>query len=316
MQLPHSLRLEPIVDLRSLIGDNEVVAFNVGPQGTPYVVLACNPLDYHFQNTSGVTSAKVVPDKPQRYRVLGLENAKPALDVLIAGANFNAHHVQPVEDGFLLVGSRSFRRGADDFDLNAHLFDAHGHYRKSFLLNDGVQDVQVTASGTIWTSYFDEGVFGNFGWREPVGAAGLIEWTSDGKRLYEFVPPAGLESIADCYALNVESDSVAWCYYYTDFALVRIHNRVAESYWKMPISGSHCFAISGSHALFGGDYDNRNRYSVFRIAPGERPVLLKQFVLELGGPSPRVRAAGRGDTIWLLAESRLYGLQVSTALNA
>ena len=48
-----------------------------------------------------------------------------------------------------------------------------------FCLGDGIQDCVVKKDGTIITSYFDEGVFGNYGWDEPLGDCGLIAWTSD-----------------------------------------------------------------------------------------------------------------------------------------
>jgi hypothetical protein len=96
-----------------------------------------------------------------------------------------------------------------DFDLNGHLFDELGRHRRSFLLGDGIQTVQTTAAGAIWTGSFDEGVFGNFGWNEPIGALGLVAWTSFGEKLYDFAPHDELGAIADCYALNVESDECA-----------------------------------------------------------------------------------------------------------
>ncbi|WP_176444820.1 hypothetical protein [Paenibacillus herberti] len=43
------------------------------------------------------------------------------------------------------------------------------NHSREFLLGDGIQSVQVTDKGIIWTSYFDEGVFGNNGWDKPIG---------------------------------------------------------------------------------------------------------------------------------------------------
>ena len=84
-------------------------------------------------------------------------------------------------------------------------------------LKYGIEDVQVTESGIIWTSYFDEGVFGNRGWNDPIGKNGLVAWNGLGEKIYEFLPTTELGEICDCYALNVISDREVWLYYYTEF---------------------------------------------------------------------------------------------------
>ncbi len=56
--------------------------------------------------------------------------------------------------------------------------------------------------GTIITSYFDEGVFGNYGWDEPLGACGLIAWTSEGTPLWKNEN----YSIYDCYAISLDEE--------------------------------------------------------------------------------------------------------------
>ena len=50
-----------------------------------------------------------------------------------------------------------------------------GELRRQFVLGDGIKHVQTTAAGDIWVGYFDEGVYGNYGWgndpdSEPIGA--------------------------------------------------------------------------------------------------------------------------------------------------
>jgi hypothetical protein len=88
-------------------------------------------------------------------------------------------------------------------------------------MGDGINSVQTTDEGMIWTSYFDEGVFGNYRWNQPMGASGLNCFDSAGRILWEFKPPAGFDSICDCYSLNVANNAV-WTCYYTDFPLVKI----------------------------------------------------------------------------------------------
>jgi len=100
--------------------------------------------------------------------------------------------------------SRSARRGRAR--TQRVVYDEDGLLVREFLLGDGIQDVQATEDGKIWVSYFDEGVYGNFGWGNPggpspIGASGLIRFDRAGAIEWEFDPPANVEPIDDCYAL-------------------------------------------------------------------------------------------------------------------
>jgi hypothetical protein len=308
------IALEPQSVIAAEEGDAQVVAFNVGPDLRPYVVTACHPLDYRWRSAGGAQFPKATPERPQKYRVVRFDGSRAALDLTLSPVAFNVHHVQPLGDAILLVCSRSYRRGPQDFDLNAHLFDSGGHLLRSFLLGDGIECVQATAAGTLWTSYFDEGVFGNLGWREPVGASGLVAWSSAGERLYEFAPPAGLDSIADCYALNVASDEVTWCYYYTEFALVRVCGLQAQKYWRVPLAGSRAFAISGEFVLFAGGYDDTDTYTLFQLEDVDRLRLRHRFKLAVASAGPQ-RLVGRGDALWLQCGRGIYRFCIADALS-
>ena len=52
----------------------------------------------------------------------------------------------------------------------------------------------------------------NFGWQDPLGAAGLSCFSDTGQKLWDFRPPEGFDYISDCYALNVCRNGV-WAYY-------------------------------------------------------------------------------------------------------
>ena len=63
---------------------------------------------------------------------------------------------------FLLVGSRAEcdpEFGAED---NAFVIAPNGDIVTKGCLGDGIQDVQADLDGNIWTTYFDEGIGGNF----------------------------------------------------------------------------------------------------------------------------------------------------------
>jgi hypothetical protein len=185
------------------------------------------------------------------------------------------------------------------------------------LLGDGIETVQTTSRGVIWTSYFDEGVFGNFGWRDPVGSSGLVAWGPDGTKKYEFQPADGLETICDCYALNVESDTDTWLYYYTEFPLVRLHDYTVKDIWKIPTGGSHAFAVQDGYALFRGDNRSRDVYRLYKLDSGRTPLLISTITLR--GPNERELhaeyAVGRGDSLHLVVGDELYRLDITTAMK-
>ena len=75
------------------------------------------------------------------------------------------------------------------------VYGSDGHVEGAFLMGDGIADVQSDDAGNIWTSYFDEGIFGNNGWNEPVGAPGLLCFDSTGRITWHFQPPQGFDSL-------------------------------------------------------------------------------------------------------------------------
>jgi len=133
--------------------------------------------------------------------------------------------VDIVADGrVLLVGARCSFRAEGDYDLNGIVIDPLSGRSTRMLLGDGIRGVQVDDLGRIWVSYFDEGIFGNFGWGDPgsapVGLAGLVCFSDSGEKIWEY-PYQTHDPISDCYALNV-SGSQAAIFFYTDFPVCRI----------------------------------------------------------------------------------------------
>ena len=310
-----SIRLTAVTSLAPFIEDGALVAFNVGPDRVVYLVVALEPLDYRIEQPGGASLAKSLPDHPQRYRVVGLYDDRVVLDVHIDKERFNIHDVQPLPGEILLACSRANFKGPDDFERNGRVYTLEGRFARDILLGDGIESVQTTSGGTIWTSYFDEGVFGNHGWPTPVGASGLVEWSQNGAKLYEF-QPGEVDSICDCYALNVESERDVWLCYYTDFPLVHLRDHKIRAVWEMPLKGSNAFAVANGHALFRGGYDHRDTFELFALPDGRPPKSLAKFKLinEHGIPLVVNRSVGRADTLYLLSNDVLYQLDVQTAL--
>ena len=312
------MKLSPIAQLAPLLNGGELVAFNVGPDGLIYLVVALAPLDYQVEQSGWAIFPKTVPEQPQKYHVVALSGGKAIMDVVIEHERFNIHDVQPLGGELLLVCARSHYAGAEGSEKNGRVYTRDGKFIRDILLGDGIQSVQTTADGIIWTGFFDEGIFGNFGWQDPVGASGLVAWDAAGNRLYEFQPTEGLDAICDCYALNVESEEDVWCYYYTQFPLVHLHGRTIEAYWEMPIGGSDAFAISGAHALFRGGYNERDVYHLLSLGDVGAAKSIRKIELrdEEGIPLAAERAVGRADAIYIISRGRLYRVDIQAILAA
>lgn len=183
----------------------------------------------------------------------------------IGSLKFQFHFLRPIGDDFLLLGSRCAYR-EDGPDQNAWIISQDGAVLSRFCLGDGIQNCVVKSDGTIITGYFDEGVFGNYGWADtdsthgyipPVGECGLISWTSMGAPLWknEKYP------IDDCYAISLDEEENLWFYYYDEFRLVRT-NFKEDLVFDLPIKGSEAFSVApfGNIFLFQGGYSKENKF--------------------------------------------------------
>ncbi|MAT97321.1 MAG: hypothetical protein CL608_09280 [Anaerolineaceae bacterium] len=275
------IKLTPKLNFKKLLKGFELVNICSHHAADKLFLLAVTaPANYRETKKGGIF-AKLKVHKPQSF-VIFLFDESDHKRFEIPKQTWNYHFVQPLPDNeLLLVCGRSAYRGSDDYDLNAQVFDFNGVLKRSFLLGDGIEDVQTTTDGCIWTSYFDEGIFGNFGWHntQPVGLPGLILWNKFGEKLYEFSPVGSLEHMADCYALNVTNDNEAWCYYYSQFPIVKIQNQEIKNIWETNLRGSDRFAIWENYALFRGGYEDHDQYFLYSLEESGEMKLQESFEL-------------------------------------
>ena len=304
-----SIQIAPASDLSSYLDVDNIETFGMGPDGAWYIVTCHRP-----EASAGHKFDSMVLSPERRkiardYRVIALKREQVVLDLRIRGVYFVVSHVQPLGEDVLLVDARL--RGGEP---NGRVYSREGQYQRSILLGDGIEDVQVTADGVIWTSFFDEGVYGG-----KIGAAGLLARDQSGQQIYEFEPDYGLDYISDCYALNVASESDVWFYYYTEFPLVHLRNLRIERFWVPPVKSSHAFAVSGDVALFQG-FHHRDNPAYHLLQLGEHGHILGHRKFSLtdthGQWIEPDWTVGRGDTLHILSESHIYRLTVDEALQA
>ncbi len=174
----------------------------------------------------------------------------------------NFHFIQPIGDDILLLGARSMMYKNGIPDQNAVFLTRHGKILSSTCFGDGIQECMVLGDGRIITSYFDEGVFGNFGWNKPLGDKGLVVWNRDGQKIWENTK----HFIADCYAMNVDEQDNLWYYYYNDFDLVKT-DFASEWVFHPGVEGSSSFLIMKSHMgiIMDSGYGKHGRMKMLRI---------------------------------------------------
>ncbi|WP_433890553.1 hypothetical protein [Streptomyces sp. CA-111067] len=174
----------------------------------------------------------------------------------------------------------------------------------------------TTPTGHIWVGYFDEGVYGNYGWGDsgaprPMGASGLVRFAPDLRMDWHFPWEAGLSrgAISDCYALNVDGET-AWTCYYTDFPIVRVRDGALTG-WRNPVQGPKALAVEGSRAaLFGGYAPERDRLAVGVLEDGDFHVTGEYLVL-LPDDQPlpaEAQLLGRGPDLHVLTAGDWYRL--------
>ena len=293
------------VDLEQELPGRTIDSFDVGPRGEPLFLSLDGEPDRRFVDASGASFPKLFADSRTDYRIHYRVAGETWHDVALAPTRENLAYVQPLPgERWLAVRARA----QGDQDRNAHVYDANGRLLHSFPAGDGIQEVQTDEAGSIWVSYFDEGVFGE----TTLGRKGLVCLSDAGELLFDFAAQshACVGSMADCYALNVASPSEVWLRYYTDFPLVRIvDGRIADVWNGLPAEGSPAFAIAGHRALFAGGYRQRDKLVLVDLSTRRGKTLI---AVDDRGQPIAWHAIGRGSILHLVAEEGLYEIDLST----
>ena len=85
------------------------------------------------------------------------------------------------------------------------------------MLGDVIAHVLATTTGQVWVGYFDEGIYGNYGWgradsQDPVGAYEIVRFSPGLEAAWhypKYTEVGPWDAVSDCYALNVD-DAGTW----------------------------------------------------------------------------------------------------------
>lgn len=231
---------------------------------------------------------------------------------------WNYHYIQLFgKDQLLLVCARAIKYENGEADENARLFDTEGNFVRSFCLGDGIEQISATADKKIWTGYFDEGVFGNYGWDDPIGKHGLINWNEYGEIIYAYEQP-DKHFIMDCLALNTPSDEEVWfkCGLW-DSQIGSRRNGKTTYYMneEVPLYLS-AFAIAGDYLLSD---DTGQNNGIFHLAKRTDAAYHKVNELSFMNPAGNrifpLRVGGRGSKLLLQSEDESYLFDLAAYRN-
>lgn len=237
------------------------VNFSVGFNKNAYI-LTCKPCNENNCNKYVYAVIEVIIDW----------NNKKVLDTkyfLLGVHRFEYNLIQPIENDFLLIYPRSNYNDGNP-NKNGIVIDRGGNVKKYICFGDGILNCIVRKDNSIITSYFDEGIFGNYGWEYPVtpiGNSGLILWDKDGNILWENKK----YDISDCYAISLDTKENLWFYYYTDFNLVKTDFHNNDELYASKLHGSSGFVVNSNldKFLFRGGYGDYNSFYILSKASGK-----------------------------------------------
>lgn len=305
---PKKIEIQPVWDITDEFQDYEVIHISLGPDAE----ICCLGTNKNPERIDGMFVPAVMETKHQDKIVLSKGNSRNT--VILNDQTGNYHFIQPLgDDKILVVAARCNRYKDGTHDLNGKVMTYDGALVREFLLGDGIQDVAVTKNGQIWTSYFDEGVFGNYGWDEPVGSSGLLAWDENGERIYTYTGEAGF--ISDCYAINVPDDNDVWFYFYTEFELVHLTKDSMITY-QTNMDGSDGFVVYNNYVLFRGGYGNRDTYTLYERKANHTLKKIREVIFTAGGVGIKATALDcRGEHLLLLDNKKIYQIALSEILG-
>lgn len=271
-------------------------------------------------NAAGVRYPEPGTDRPVAARITVHD---PGLTAVTPLAELTLAHIfaQPMPgDRYLITGARC-RWHEEGPDRNAVLYDAGGQPVSDHVLGDGIATLLADSSGHVWAGYFDEGIYGNYGWGrhddadEPVGAAGIVQFTAGLEPAWHYPPckeNQPWEGVNDCYALNVD-DECTWTCYDPGYAVIRIKDGTVTG-WHSDGSAVGALAVAGTRAaLFAGHSPGLNRLAVTELTGGHaRTAAEYRVVLPDGQPlPPGTEVTGRGSRLHILTSTDWYQLDAA-----
>jgi hypothetical protein len=314
-----TLNASHVVNFPELTGSSEnssweAVGLSVGYSGA-ICRLFRERLSIRTQD-NGLATFPLTLTTPHHYKVQIWQHGKLTETALGLHEQVYQHFVLLGDSKALLACARCRRSPEGIVDKNIKVIDLkNARATNQMTFGDGINDIQSTPSGTIWCSFGDEGIFGNFGWGrpdgpEPLGASGLVAYDDLGNRVFEYQSSPAINSIdlsiSDCYAMNVVGEA-AWICPYTDFPLIKVGLSGKAEWWTLPPDVAFCtgFAIHKDNALF---WAKDNIFHLKLNEVGSTKIVAKYSLPSHDGQSAIL---GREETLYFMNGSSVFSIDAS-----
>lgn len=234
-----------------------LVTASIGPDGSAIALWAfprdAAALQGRTENHGGASFADVVLQRPVEAHVTMQSPSQGTQTTIVNELRLAHPKAQPMPNGELLIVGARCAWTPTAVEPNAAVYTADGAVRRSAVVGDGVEHVRTTAAGDVWVGYFDEGIYGNYGWGgpgpTPVGCSGLVRFDQDLNIAWEFPLEAAAPPIDDCSALNV--DVAAWVCYDSEYPLAHIEGSSVRT-WPTEISSTSALLVDEDRVGFIG----------------------------------------------------------------
>jgi hypothetical protein len=185
--------LTPHAGLAEILGDLRMVAASIGPDRSACLlavdVAAADSLFARDEQPGWASFPRARTEQPYKAVAIQYDGTRVLLRTELPEVPFAFPFIQILPTGHILVAGSRCRYSNGRAELNAALYTPEGTLAHQMTLGDGIQDIQASRQGELWVSYFDEGVFGNYGWDQPIGAPGLVCFGQDGQVRWNFTAP-------------------------------------------------------------------------------------------------------------------------------
>lgn len=322
-----SLGFRLVADLQVVLDTLHIAKLGIGPESDLWITA------YDW------LPAQALPGEPDWTQVTDLTvlhlhqgTLRSAIAVPHAGKR---SFVQPLGmGGVLLVAAGT------SGEPNARVVDAAGATLRDFMLGDGIEDVQTTASGDIWVSYNDQGTFvgcWRVDWISPsahlshLNAAGqlvhgdgthnehygLLRASAEGTVEWRFTDSPGIEPILWCDGLNVLADGEEVWASYSVFPnvqetsrIVRINADGERQLWWAGDEPYQALAVHGDTIALFARYGERPTFVLGRLGDHHGIEDLRPLAdLAIGRDEP-VWVLGRGAVLHCIQGTRWYILDL------
>lgn len=301
------LTMNPIANLKEELKEMMPLSIALGHENDVFVLLR----EEEIPLVDGCFPATVTK-KRNHYQVIHLKDGqKKVID--LPKEKWNYRFIQPMDDGhFLLVCARSRYHNAQNIEKNARVYDENGLFIRSFCLGDGIEHVHVTKTEEIWTGYFDEGVFGNYGWEVPVGRRGLVGWDNFGNKL-DSLEEDKEYYIFECLALNSVASGGVWFFFSLD-SKFGVRKEQHTTYYSAEETTYRAFAVNGDTIVAHRGREDRILFELQREGNEYKTVRTIELLKPNGIPLKPQLVNNRENKLLFLDGEELFMYEVKSSI--